>query len=237
MPSSRTSFCENRSAPRGRRTPCHHVRRRHQGARERTVPRHRRHHADRRRREPLYDRRRERGALPLRWFADQTVLRRLAQKQRLRCRRARRRAAFCRGDPRVMPSYVRTGSLPHKRHIQFRRPDGGLYAEELVSTKGFESVYSLLYHVRPPTATLEVRAWERPAARFVANDPLRNRHFRTQHVQPAASDAVESRTVVLGNDDLTISVLQADGPMEYFYRNTGGDELFFIHHGSGVFET
>ena len=59
-----------------------------------------------------------------------------------------------------MPSYVREGSVPHKRHIQFRRPDGGLYAEELFSTKGFESVYSLLYHLRPPTATLDVRPWE-----------------------------------------------------------------------------
>ena len=43
-----------------------------------------------------------------------------------------------------MPSYMRSGELPAKRHIQFRRPDGGLYAEELFSTKGFESVYSLL---------------------------------------------------------------------------------------------
>ncbi len=25
--------------------------------------------------------------------------------------------------------------------------------------------------------------------------------------------------------------------MEYFYRNTGGDELLFIHHGAGVIET
>ena len=25
--------------------------------------------------------------------------------------------------------------------------------------------------------------------------------------------------------------------MEYFYRNTGGDELLFVHHGAGVIET
>ena len=56
-----------------------------------------------------------------------------------------------------MPFYVRAGAVPAKRHIQFRRPDGGLYAEELFSTKGFDSVYSLLYHLRPPTATLDVR--------------------------------------------------------------------------------
>ena len=136
-----------------------------------------------------------------------------------------------------MPSYVRAGSVPHKRHIQFRRPDGGLYAEELFSTKGFESVYSLLYHLRPPTATLDVRPWNRPERRFVANQPLRNRHLKTQSLRLAGDDPVESRTPLLGNDDVVISIAQAGGPMEYFYRNAGGDELLFIHRGSGVIET
>ncbi|HEY1680873.1 MAG TPA: homogentisate 1,2-dioxygenase [Candidatus Tumulicola sp.] len=136
-----------------------------------------------------------------------------------------------------MPSYVRAGSVPHKRHIQFRRPDGGLYAEELFSTKGFESSYSLLYHMRPPTATLDVRPWERPAVRYVQNDPLRNRHFKTAALQVPAGDAVESRVPVLGNADMKISVAQADRPMEYWYRNTGGDEMLFVHHGAGVLET
>lgn len=136
-----------------------------------------------------------------------------------------------------MPSYVRAGSLPHKRHIQFRRPDGGLYAEELFSTKGFESAYSLLYHLRPPTATLEIRQWKRPAVRFVENDPLRNRHFKTGALPPSGSDALESRVPLLGNSDIVVSIAQADRPMEYFYRNVGGDELLFVHHGSGVLET
>ncbi len=135
-----------------------------------------------------------------------------------------------------MPSYVRAGSLPHKRHIQFRRPDGGLYAEELFSTKGFENVYSLLYHLRPPTATLDVREWDRPAVRLTPNEPLRNRHFKTAQVE-TSGDAIQSRRPLLGNDDLLISIANADRPMEYWYRNTGGDELLFIHHGAGVIET
>jgi homogentisate 1,2-dioxygenase len=135
-----------------------------------------------------------------------------------------------------MPSYVRAGSLPHKRHIQFRRPDGGLYAEELFSTKGFESVYSLLYHLRPPTATLDVREWDRPAVRLMPNEPLRNRHFKIAQVE-TSGDAIESRRPLLGNHDLLISIANADRPMEYWYRNTGGDELLFIHHGAGVIET
>jgi homogentisate 1,2-dioxygenase len=135
-----------------------------------------------------------------------------------------------------MPSYASAGRLPPKRHIQFRRPDGGLYAEELLSTKGFESVYSLLYHLRPPTATLEVRPWERPAVVFEANDPVRSRHFRTmQNDKPG--NAVDARTPLLGNDDLLLSVADVDRPMEFFYRNAGGDELIFVHTGSGVLET
>ncbi len=135
-----------------------------------------------------------------------------------------------------MPSYVRAGSLPHKRHIQFRRPDGGLYAEELFSTKGFESVYSLLYHLRPPTATIEVHPWDRPASTFTPNEPLRNRHFKTARIA-TGGDAIESRRPVLGNDDIVLAIAQADRPMTYWYRNTGGDELLFIHHGAGTIET
>ena len=135
-----------------------------------------------------------------------------------------------------MPSYVRSGSLPHKRHIQFRRPDGGLYAEELFSTKGFESVYSLLYHVNPPTATLEVREWSRPKITLLPNDPLRNRHFKVASVA-TGGDAVESRRALIGNSDILVSIAQADRAMEYWYRNTGGDELLFIHKGEGVIET
>jgi homogentisate 1,2-dioxygenase len=135
-----------------------------------------------------------------------------------------------------MPFYVRAGAVPPKRHIQFRRPDGGLYAEELFSTRGFESIYSLLYHLRPPTATLEVKPWERPPVRFLRNDPLRNRHFLTGRSQRAA-DAVEGRVPILGNDDLKLSIADVDGAMEYFYRNTGGDELLFVHRGSGTLET
>ncbi len=135
-----------------------------------------------------------------------------------------------------MPSYQRAGELPEKRHIQFRRPDGELYAEELFSTRGFESVYSLLYHERPPTATREVRQWHRSRVELHENDPLRNRHFLTGKLM-LSGDAVDSRIPILGNDDLLLSMATAREPMASFYRNVGGDELLFIHRGKGTFET
>lgn len=138
-------------------------------------------------------------------------------------------------DP--MPSYVRAGSVPPKRHTQFRRPDGGLYAEELFSTKGFSSVSSLLYHLDPPTATLDVRPWARELPTFGPNEPLQNRHFRTRSGRADGGDAVDGRTYLLGNPDLTIAVADVDRPMTYFYRNAGGDELVFVHDGTGTLET
>ena len=78
-----------------------------------------------------------------------------------------------------MPRYVRLGQVPKRRHIQFRQPNGQLYAEELISTRGFSGPMTLCYHINLPT---EVQAWEdlgdvRP--RFLDAEPLRHRHLKT----------------------------------------------------------
>ncbi len=43
---------------------------------------------------------------------------------------------------------LRRGEVPHKRHTQFRRPDGSLYHEEVMGIHGFAGIQSLLYHPR-----------------------------------------------------------------------------------------
>ena len=45
-----------------------------------------------------------------------------------------------------MAHYRQVGDVPPKRHTQHRRPDGGLYSEELMGEEGFSSDASLLYH-------------------------------------------------------------------------------------------
>ncbi len=135
-----------------------------------------------------------------------------------------------------MAFYARQGRLPEKRHTQFRAPGGALYAEELISTKGFESVYSLAYHLRPPTATLDVQPWERPLVRFLPNDPVRNRHWFTGR-EKKTGDAVEARVPLVGNDDIVLSTAGVTERMEYFFRNSGGDEMLYVTHGEGVLES
>ena len=36
-----------------------------------------------------------------------------------------------------MPMYHTLGKTPHKRHTKFRRPDGKLYTEQLMGSRGF----------------------------------------------------------------------------------------------------
>ena len=56
-----------------------------------------------------------------------------------------------------MPIYHTMGAIPRKRHIAFRKPNGGIYAEELMGHEGFTGTSSLLYHVYPPTTVKSVR--------------------------------------------------------------------------------
>ena len=54
-----------------------------------------------------------------------------------------------------MAYYTSLGSIPAKRHTQFRKPNGELYSEQLFSTEGFSNDYSLLYHTYAPTLIVQ----------------------------------------------------------------------------------
>jgi homogentisate 1,2-dioxygenase len=56
-----------------------------------------------------------------------------------------------------MPMYHSLGQIPPKRHTQFRRPDGTLYTEQLMGSRGFSGRASLIYHHNMPTQTKEIR--------------------------------------------------------------------------------
>jgi homogentisate 1,2-dioxygenase len=136
-----------------------------------------------------------------------------------------------------MPFYHKMGKVPHKRHTQFRKPDGNLYSEELISTEGFSSLYSLVYHTHPPTLVKEIeKPFDvSPVAALPKN--MQNRSFLTFKAEPK-DDFLDSRVVMLFNRDLYISVAAPRKSMtDYFYKNADADEVIFIHDGSGVLHT
>ena len=90
-----------------------------------------------------------------------------------------------------MPIYHTLGSMPRKRHTIFRRPDGGLYAEELMGHEGFVGTSSLLYHTHPPTTVISARKVR--DVRWEADDEtsLRHRHFLTARLAKGGSPTLD----------------------------------------------
>ena len=133
-----------------------------------------------------------------------------------------------------MPHYHRMGEIPPKRHTQFRRPDGVLYSEELVSTIGFDSIYSLIYHTHIPTAVKEVGEGIDVRPEIAEDQHCKHRKYFGFRAEPA-DDFLESRRCVMINDDCALSVAAPRASMsDYFYKNATADEVLFIHEGSGI---
>ncbi len=135
-----------------------------------------------------------------------------------------------------MPSYQRLGEVPHKRHTQFRKPDGGLYSEELFGEEGFSGVYSLLYHQYPPTRVTKLARYGAVCQQEWPQETHRHHHLKSKGVV-AKGDPISGRRLLMYNNDCTISLAHPNERMEFFYRNSQGDELLFIHEGQGTLET
>src|SRR6478735_712574 len=139
-----------------------------------------------------------------------------------------------------MAYYRSVGDVSRKRHTQHRRPDGALYYEELMGEEGFRSDSSLLYHRAIPSAILDATDWVLPDAELTANQPLKPRHLKLHELfkdgQWQAADAVTSRRIVLGNDDVRIAYVAAGAPSP-LYRNATGDECVYVESGTALLET
>jgi len=132
------------------------------------------------------------------------------------------------------------GEVPHKRHTQFRQPDGRLYSEELMGEEGFSSASSLLYHREVPSAIVDSRPWDLADATTEANHPLRPRHLRLHELfageEWKAADPVTGRRLVLGNGDVRLSYVVA-GEASPLFKDAVGDETVYVEEGTARLET
>jgi homogentisate 1,2-dioxygenase len=134
--------------------------------------------------------------------------------------------------------YVSRGNVPHKRHTQHRAPDGSLYAEELFGVEGFTGRSSLLYHLVPPTETHKIEPVGESRLKGADGDVHRHRLVKTRAIDPHG-DVITGRVPLFFNSDVVLGVVRPSKRMDarVFYRNSQGDELLFVHEGSGVFDS
>lgn len=136
-----------------------------------------------------------------------------------------------------MPFYHKLGQIPHKRHTQFKKPNGKLYREELMGLEGFSSIQSILYHHFLPPRVAKANDCGSAKPEYVDFGPIRHRALQTAQT-PIGADAVSARIPLLGNNDVILGVSRASkGTMEYFYRNSQAYETWWVHEGSGVLKS
>ena len=128
-----------------------------------------------------------------------------------------------------MPYYRSVGEVPRKRHVQFRQPDGRLYAEELMGEEGFSSDSALLYHRELPTRIVNAVAAGTSEVALEAPEVLLPRHLLTHKLGTG-------RSVLMGNSSVRISydVRVEDSSL---YRDSDGDLLVYVESGAGVLES
>jgi homogentisate 1,2-dioxygenase len=136
-----------------------------------------------------------------------------------------------------MPHYHSLGQIPRKRHTQFRKPDGGLYSEQLVSTEGFSDVCSLAYHVYEPTRVTGIDEPYTIAPEIAIERNMQHRSYQGFNIK-SGGDYLQSRVPVLVNNDVYLSLAAPEsGTNGYFFKNSMADEIIFIHEGEGVLKS
>ena len=136
-----------------------------------------------------------------------------------------------------MPYYQNNGQIPRKRHTTFRKPDGSLFSEELVSAEGFSDIYSLIYHYYPPTQVIGIDEPVDIAPIAAVKGNMQSRSLFGLKIKPE-DDYLESRKTVLFNNDLSIILAAPRKSMtDYFFKNAQSDEMIFVHKGSGIMKS
>ena len=136
-----------------------------------------------------------------------------------------------------MPIYHSLGKTPPKRHTTFYKESGELHYEQLFGTEGFTGMSSLLYHLHRPTQIKSISAPVDVTPKAAVSHNIEPRMLSGFNVAPQ-DDFLDSRTVLLFNNDLHISVAAPRKSLtEYFYKNADADEVIFVHRGSGKLRT
>ena len=113
----------------------------------------------------------------------------------------------------------RKGKVPNQAHVGI--PEG--VCEEEHGREGFAGPVSHLYRTHPPTRWVKIEGPLKPRA--FACTQLSN---TSRHPQP---------TLAMHSQDVSLYVSYRAETMRHFVRDADGDELYFVHQGSGRFET
>jgi homogentisate 1,2-dioxygenase len=130
------------------------------------------------------------------------------------------------------------GRLPDAPHTQLRADDGRLLYEHCITRQGFDGPYTIAYHEQRPHQALP--ASEAPVALPPAEhrpERLLRRHYPTPTSTLTLEPFPRHRGRLLENADVAVSLAMPTRSDAAYFANADGDELYFIHAGSGTLRT
>ena len=131
--------------------------------------------------------------------------------------------------------YESRGEIPAKRHVASYDGDT-LLTEEVMGFEGFSGNESIIYHLQTPCRITGIGSFTPIERAEWVPDAHTHHRLDTRDVAPEG-DPVRGRRVLMFNDDVEIGLCRPTEPQEYFFRNGEGDEVIFVHEGSGRLHT
>ncbi len=128
------------------------------------------------------------------------------------------------------------GEIPEKPHTVFEI-DGRMTFEHCFTRAGFESIYTIMWHRRPPHWVVgEENLGRHPGwAEGERADGLRRCHFVSDR-QPTGGSPLTARRLLFTNPDIGLWLGRPDESERSLVANADGDELTFVYRGSGRVE-
>ena len=128
------------------------------------------------------------------------------------------------------------GLIPKKPHTVFE-VDGSLTFEHCITRAGFESVYTIAWHRKPPhwVASEKDLGLHPGWAEAVWDGPLRRCHYLTTGLTAGGTPFL-GRKLMVANSDLGLWMARPTESEPTLVANADGDELTFVHAGSGRVE-
>ena len=114
--------------------------------------------------------------------------------------------------------YTTLGKIPQKRHTIFKSEEGNFYYEQLFGTEGFHGISSLLYHIHRPTQIKSIGTPKDVTPKIAVDRNITPRMFKGVQITPE-NDYLESRKVLLLNNDLKMGLAKPKNSTDYFYKN------------------
>jgi homogentisate 1,2-dioxygenase len=131
---------------------------------------------------------------------------------------------------------LQRGVIPDKPHTVFE-VDGKLTYEHCFTRAGFESIYTILWHRKPPHWVESEEdlgmhpGWGAPSTSV----PLRRAHFSSGQQAPGGGPFL-ARKLLFANADIGVWLGRPTESDRTLIANSDGDELTFVHEGSGRVE-